>query len=125
MVFGRPPDLIGSRVIEARASLIRDPAKRLRFLRNSQHLCRIQPPRRKRLKNLGVALLCGFALVPYPAPNSIAGTAVLPSRAAVRVPDAIPRVWPADTGDGYELYSNGLRIETGFTVSSRAREAYV
>ena len=72
-----------------------------------------------------MALLCGVALTPYPAPNSIAGTAVLASRAAAHVADAVPKVWLVDAGDGYELYSNGLRIETGFTVSNVARKARV
>ncbi len=111
-----------NRLIQARASRILDPVERLRFLRSSP--LSIEAARRKRLTSLGVALLCWGALVPYPSPNSIAGTTALPAPAAVRGPDLTARVWPVESRDGYELYSNGLRIETGFTVSGRPREAF-
>ena len=64
------------------------------------------------------------ASVPTSRPEAV--PPAISSAEAPRLPPAAPAVspagvWQVEKGDGYELYSNGLRVETGFAVTGPAR----
>lgn len=88
-------------------------------------------PRRVRLA-FGVALVlalaaAGIGLVAYPRPlpQTPVAAATTPARTLAAVAEELPeaprgiapeRIWLVDSGSGFELYSNGLRIDTSYAV---------
>jgi hypothetical protein len=105
---------------ELQANLIADPVAKLRFLRQAPG-----PIARKRRFAIiiGITFLGFAALSPSPAI-----TPVLPGPDLTHLAPpvtAIKPVWQVDQRDDYEVYSNGLRIETGFLAApGRARGTY-
>jgi hypothetical protein len=79
------------------------------------------------------ALLAGLAVrkePPAPAP-AVAAQPVDPQPPIEPLPESLPpdvlglvpgTIWLADRGPGWELYSNGLRIETTYAVAGQQRE---
>lgn len=91
------------------------------------------------------ALLAGLAIqIHAPAPAVASATVIVPPAKLVQAPQAVApqqpveplpeslpadalglvpgTIWLADRGPGWELYSNGLRIETTYAVSGTQRE---
>ncbi len=100
------------------------------------------PRRARRALNVAALLLvaaAGIALAAYP--RSRATPAVAPAAAslagapqALPVAEALPdvprtvapeRVWLVESGKGFELYSNGLRIDTSYAVAGEPRRYHV
>jgi len=96
------------------------------------------PPRRRpvavatrarRAANWAALLLAvagGLAIAAYPRPRPAASVALPLPPVAEELPPPPPGitpegVWRVDSGDGFELYSNGLRIDTAWTVPSEKR----
>ncbi len=84
------------------------------------------------------ALLAGFAVQRDPPSTAVSSTSVAapPSSPTVQLPPVEPlpeslpadalgivpsTIWLADRGPGWELYSNGLRIETTYAVTGEPR----
>jgi hypothetical protein len=98
-----------------------------------------QPRNTRRALNAAALLLVtatGIAVAAYPRARSIGaapaaeapfpGAALLPATAAESLPElprgVVPeRIWKVDSGPGFELYSNGLRIDTSFARSGEPR----
>jgi N-acetylmuramoyl-L-alanine amidase-like protein len=116
--------------VESQAGSIEDPIMRLRFLKvcaaATPDLVPAQPrERRKGLPAICFALLLAGLLVPgyeasngenvsdRPAPHLSSGSA-----------DAFANVWLVDKSKDFETYSNGLRIDTRYTVSNDDRLFY-
>jgi hypothetical protein len=90
------------------------------------------PRRARRAVNVAAVLLvaaAGLALASYP--RAWRGPAV-PAAVAGPTPGPVPafdplggvepvRIWKVDSGPGFELYSNGLRIDTTWTVAGEPR----
>jgi hypothetical protein len=84
------------------------------------------------------ALLAGLALQidtksppPVVAIAPLAATAAIPEPPLASVAESLPNdvigmmpttIWLADRGPGWELYSNGLRIETAYSVTGKGRQ---
>lgn len=115
-----PPAPWREHAIAVRANFIRDPARRLRFLRRSAAPTR---PRRRRRHRLLQALLLGLAVLVWPPPTAsdANGTRLFRSGIALPPGPAASPVWLVDTQNGLEIYSNGLRIETRFQTEGRTR----
>jgi hypothetical protein len=109
--------------IERQAETIADPVERLRYVRMATRPAQTALRwTRRRLVGLGAA--AGLALAMRSDARHGAGrmarVTVVP---AVPRPlaDAIPNVWPVEQNAQYDLYSNGLRVENGLTVTNEAR----
>jgi hypothetical protein len=128
------------RLLEWRARSIKDPAERLQFLQRS---LRPSPAGRGSIRaltrlpvltGLGLAL-AGIGLMPacrralgLALPFVLASTPATPKvqiapPSVVRNTAARPlaHVWQVEAGRQFDLYSNGLRVENRFQVSSGAR----
>jgi hypothetical protein len=96
---------------------------------------RVRPPfprRARRAANAAALLLvaaAGLALASYPRSRpapSVPVAAARPTLAAEAL-DPLPRgvaparIWMVDSGPGFELYSNGLRIETTYATAGEPR----
>ncbi len=96
---------------------------------------RVRPPQHRRARRaVNAALLlvvaaAGLALASYPRSRP-APAAIPPAQALAPVADVLvpmprgvapARIWMADSGAGFELYSNGLRIDTTYAVTSEKR----
>jgi N-acetylmuramoyl-L-alanine amidase len=140
-----PPSLGRTPRIERHAGRIHDPVARLRFLRKAasprpHHVwiwflrtnftLRWHP--RWQIRYLGwAALVLTLAIVPSPIPNGTAGMFVRERRlvspaseGTFSLPTPVPQVWMVEHSDTSELYSNGLRIDSSFTVPNRPRAQY-
>lgn len=120
----RVPNWLLAPVIEWRARRISDPVERLRFLRlvaGGNYLkTRLATAR---VRGGAIVLLLLALLAPI-QPNSGANSlrfhrSLAP--AAPEAPDRISNVWMVEKKAGYEIYSNGLRIETRFAVAGEPR----
>ncbi|MGD8896172.1 MAG: hypothetical protein PVJ73_09075, partial [Acidobacteriota bacterium] len=173
-VFGLRPDPIAE--IEERCRTIRDPVKKLRYVRRSleryeslderfqavplapvrwalYRMSRVDraralfspnpngalnappyrpsavAPRARQAANWAAALLvvaAGLALASYPRsqPNDAAAPGVTPVAEHLPATQATlpPRgVWLVDSGEDFELYSNGLRIDTTYAIAGDPR----
>jgi hypothetical protein len=94
------------------------------------------PRRARRAVNVAALLVvaaAGLALASYPRSKPVTAAAA-PGPAAAPAPapatealDPLPRgvaparIWMADSGPGFELYSNGLRIDTTYAVAGEPR----
>jgi hypothetical protein len=98
------------------------------------------PRRARRALNTAAALLAaaaGIALAAYPrAPSAPAPATLAPAAATGQAPVAeeLPeaprgvapeRIWLVDSGPAFELYSNGLRIDTTYAVAGEPRRYHV
>jgi hypothetical protein len=97
---------------------------------------RVRPPlqrRARRAVNAAFVLVvtaAGLALASYPRSKPVPA-ALLPTPATpppvTESLDPLPRgvaparIWMADSGPGFELYSNGLRVDTTYSVGSEPR----
>ncbi len=123
----RPPHRIVEQIVGWRARQISDPVERLRYLQRSaggasKHRHSLGWRRRTAI------FLLGFLLIPPPT----ASDANISSSLRIRETDPVPgeasaepeppRVWLVERTPDYEVYSNGLRIETRFTVSCQPRK---
>jgi hypothetical protein len=118
-------------MIEWRATAIRDPIEKLRYLRlvTSPASTPGLGPEARRLWLVGVISLAlailsgnaGFNTGPRPSVRPL----VLPPPVVVsRTWDSSSGVWLVNQRDGAETYSNGLRIDNGLAVSNIPRESY-
>lgn len=144
--MGAPAKTPGKHIeslIDWRARQIGDPVQRLRFLRSATaHVSASRNSARlwKRkswiagaivvitgliLVPLGKRALAGSASVPpVRFPNTRPSVAVMPKR-SVSLPDQPPpRVWLVEKRQDYEVYSNGLRIETSYTTPNEPRGSF-
>jgi hypothetical protein len=125
--------------IERRAERIHDPIQRLRFLRQEMaesYLAEPKPNPVRIAKHTGwFALVLILTLATGPAPKGAAETTarergLLVPRAVPYINATIPtvpasaRVWRVDRSETSEVYSNGLRVDTTFTVSNRPRAKF-
>lgn len=111
------------------AGYIEDPVRRLRFLRAAApkpslagRLARIGLRRWMLWSAIPLALLIPFLLKlaagkPRPLPASPVAAQPAPVRG---IPAAVP-VWQVEQSGDSEVYSNGLRIDTRYTVATRPR----
>ena len=115
-------------VIDWRAQRIDDPVRKLAYLRRSMD-DRPLPVRRPiwRRLMLGAGLIATCALL-IPAPPVVSDVSpaaarhqVFPERRAGAMPQHFAKVWMVEEGPEYELYSNGLRIDTSFAVANNPR----
>lgn len=114
---------IVARAVGWRASRIADPVERLRFLRRHAPPVEAVAVSRQRyvwiaggIAALGAALGASYTITPPPEPKAA-------SAAPVSAP--IGNVWQVEAKPGYEVYSNGLRIETAESVSNGTRHGVV
>ncbi len=117
--------------VEWTARQIGDPVWRLRYLQ-SKVPAPARTPRWKSRKTIGIltflaASMVLAALIPrVPGAASAATVMPVPALPAVLhvIRDAEPAVtdvWPVEQTAGYEIYSNGLRIENQYAISYRPR----
>jgi hypothetical protein len=100
------------------------------------------PRRARRALNVAAVILvaaAGIALAAYPRSTPLPPTAAAPAAAslaaaAAPVAEELPevprgvapeRIWLVDSGSGFELYSNGLRIDTSYAVAGDPRRYHV
>lgn len=114
-----PPGLIAGRLLEWKAQQISDPVARLRFLRRTTRLCKPVPFAGRTVVLSTAALV--VAVLSVPLLNRIVGawgpdskpTVSMLVHAAVPVtPARLAEIWVVERKDDFEVYSNGLRIET-------------
>jgi len=113
-------ELIHRTDIEVAAQEILDPIQRLKYVRNAT-ATEVKPDlTRRRMVWLGLAA----ALLPAWSDNGRWRRTAAASKTVAANPRStggIPDVWPVEQTDAYDLYSNGLRIENGFTVANEPR----
>jgi hypothetical protein len=111
--------------VEWRAERIDDPISRLRYLRS------VAPPRdpKDRRVRVRAGVLLGVVAIATasaflvramtrvePLPSHI--RRIRPTAPAV---NSVPDVWQVDKGADWEMYSNGLRIDTRYTIPNHCR----
>ncbi|MEO7143528.1 MAG: peptidoglycan recognition family protein [Bryobacteraceae bacterium] len=125
-------------LVEWRARRIEDPVERLRYLRrstsgDSSRGTAGAAKRRlhifhKYLRGVAPSLLYVLVLLPAPTPSSTMDTERWEQ--AVQSPfgnparEVYPAIWQVEKTGGYEVYSNGLRIEDQYATSNRPRALY-
>jgi hypothetical protein len=111
--------------IDRVAKHIPDPLMRLRYLQAVAPQPR--PPRHRLWKCLAISVVCAILMgaapprariMPVMPRLSTPTGAPVPATPAPTVPSA---VWTVETGPEFELFSNGLRIETRYAVANRPR----
>lgn len=111
-------------LIEWRARRIADPVERLRFLRRATG-GGLFGSRVVSFRGWGPAFAFPLLLLLAPIHSKSDANSVGIRRPAAgspaQTPDRIPNVWLVEKAPGQEIYSNGLRIETGFAVSGEPR----
>ena len=112
--------------VESKADRIADPVGRLRYLRTTAPDVAPTPTKRSRtwirllplvfvlLGASGFLLRARIEVEPLPA-----FTRLGPPRATVGQP--VPDVWRVEQGRDFEIYSNGLRIESRYAISTHVR----
>ncbi len=111
--------------VEWRAERIDDPIVRLRYLRSAA------PPRDPKDRSVRVraGVLLGLVVIATASTflvRAMTRVEPLPSYTRhIRPPmpssDTVPDVWQVDKGADWESYSNGLRIDTRYTISNHHR----
>jgi len=119
-VYSEDPVERTLRLIAWNARMIRDPARRLRYLRGA--MIPESGPRRRasRWRRLGPA--CGFLaglLLPLPCGSDRLGIPRATVKLAAAPREATPAIWLVEMSAEFELYSNGLRVENLFAVENR------
>jgi hypothetical protein len=122
-VVGRFPTFVNAAEIEKQAQKISDPLDRLRYLRQATGLA--NPPRSGRRWTWLASFVLAVTIV---APHSVSDANVgrtqdlkLPLRALQKPASEILNVWLVDKTNDFEIYSNGLRVETQLSVSNEPR----
>jgi hypothetical protein len=121
MMVRRFPSFVNVRKTERRAQTITDPLERLRYLRR---VTGSAPPSRVPWKLLA-SLLVAASAIPLHSVSDATVRPVLDLRAPLPTAgpagSSVPNVWLVDKSADFEVYSNGLRIETGLSVSGEPR----
>jgi len=116
---------LAQKLIELRASRIQDPVVRLRYLQQRIGLAR--PARRSRSKGpilLFLLLLASLVIAYKPSKTEARESFVPLPRVTAAGADVFTTVWLVEHTKDFEIYSNGLRIDDRYTVSSDPRTAY-
>ena len=116
-------------VVDWLAGQIHDPVAKLRFLKIAANHGRPDARKRSGLRRyllLGVVCLPAAVLLVHamgrgqtPPPRVL--RAVIPPAAPSRPAGEPPPIWQVEKTPDYEVYSNGLRIETRYTTSTHHR----
>ena len=129
MASPAPKRLEPDRYVGRRAAQIDDPLERLALLRGKMGHRRLAPADRPPWKRFtfGAVVILAFSLA-IPTPTVVSDvsketsrTNLFPEKGLARVPASFAGVWLVDEGKDFEVYSNGLRIETGFAVANQGR----
>jgi N-acetylmuramoyl-L-alanine amidase len=119
----RFPNFADAVKIEGHAQRISDPLERLRYLRQATWTA--APQRSGRRWTLLASFVLGIVVLPL---HSVSDANVrrtldleLPLPAPRTPGSDIPNVWLVDKTSEFEVYSNGLRVETQFSVSAEPR----
>lgn len=121
------PGLLAARLVDWRAKRISDPIERLRFLRRTAPYATVPLEGWYRSIAIGLTalLMAGFAVPPLL--RSVRGVqgGTIPAEIALipraAHPDRLPDVWLVERKADYEIYSNGLRVETQAVAFEQAR----
>jgi hypothetical protein len=118
-------------MIEWRATAIRDPIERLRYLRlvtSPAKTFRLGAEQRRLwlagLIAVALAIFSGNAGLSSNSRPSVRPLVLPPPVVVSRTWDNSSGVWLVDQRNGAETYSNGLRIDNSFAVSNSPRESY-
>jgi hypothetical protein len=115
------------------ANRIADPIERLRFLRHTVGDRCVWNPRseagrafyRSRRAHM-IAALCALLLLPAGTMTSANRLwkrgPIVSGQASEAAPETFPNVWPVESNQGFETYSNGLRIERRYEVANEPRK---
>ena len=126
MAAVKPPGFLAAPVVSWRAKRIADPVERLRYLQaagrwSARRFVPVSVWRGVTLTALVPVLLWAWFLVPAPVPSSVRST--LPVSAPQHV-ETRTAVWVVEDQPGFEVYSNGLRVEKEFTTHNHPRTDY-
>jgi len=122
----RPSKLVAECWVEWRADRIQDPVRRLRYLRaNSVPTPCSHGTSRSWFRVVAILFtIVGTSCFLLRARMTVAPLPDLARRAAPpRAPgfESLPEVWPVEQNHDFEIYSNGLRIETRQAVENHLR----
>jgi N-acetylmuramoyl-L-alanine amidase len=119
MVVQRLPSFVDAPKIERHAQGISDPLDRLRYLRQATAA---GPPNRRR-RTLLISFVLAVAVIPLHTTSNanVRRAPDFPLRAARQAGSDVPNVWLVDKTSEFEVYSNGLRVETQLSVSGEPR----
>ena len=119
MVVQRLPSFVDAPKIERHAQGISDPLDRLRYLRQATAA---GPPNRRR-RTLLISFVLAVAVIPLHTTSNanVRRAPDLPLRATRQAGSDVPNVWLVDKTSEFEVYSNGLRVETQLSVSNEPR----
>ena len=113
-------------LLELRASRIKDPVARLRFLR--RRMIPLRPLRQRRNKGHLFLFAVVLASLLVPAYRTSKGQARQTAASLPPVPavgaDVFTDVWLVEHTKDFEVYSNGLRIDNRYTVANEPRASY-
>jgi N-acetylmuramoyl-L-alanine amidase len=120
-----PLKSLAENLIELRASRIQDPVARLRYLQRRIGLARPAPRTRSKAPVLLFLLLLASLLIAYKPSKTEARQSLLSlTRLTASGADVFTDVWLVEQTKDFEIYSNGLRIDNRYAVSSDSRAAY-
>jgi hypothetical protein len=118
----RLPTFVLAPVVEWRASRLHDPVAKLRFLKNAaQHrsqfrdALRLKEPWQQRI------VFIAFALLFFPKHTVSDANSVYAEQLAslnLNATEKYANVWMVDRNKGFEVYSNGLRVETKYEMQA-------
>ena len=114
-------------LIELRASRIKDPVARLRYLQQRvDRFPRATPRRRSKAPLVLFLILLASLLVPAYKPSKTEASASMGALPSIPAPsaDVFTKVWLVDQTKDFEIYSNGLRIDNHYAVSNDPRIPY-
>lgn len=130
----KAPSTYAASILDWRAKQIDDPVKRLKFLREaSARAAGIERnlPRHRKIALSGAAVLAagliGVLVMPRLSSmmrkpdDQVLAAARLDAGRMTAVADRVPDVWLVEKKDQYEVYSNGLRIESAGAVNEAPR----
>jgi hypothetical protein len=122
------PGLLAARIVDWRARRIADPIERLRFLRRTAPYVAVPFSRWYRTVTIGITacLLAGFAIPPLLRSVRVLQSHTLPASIELSPKsgshDRLPEVWLVERKPDYEVYSNGLRVETQAVAFEQRRQ---
>jgi hypothetical protein len=119
------PKSLAQNFIELRARRIQDPVARLRYLQ--RHIGTARPARWSRSKGpvlLSLLLLASLLIAYKPSKTEDRQSLALLPRITAAGADVFTDVWLVDHSKEFEIYSNGLRIDDRWAVSSDSRVSY-
>ena len=123
MVVQRLPSLVEAPKLERHAQAISDPLERLRYLRQATGIAAPHPSQRRWI--LLVSVVLAVAVIPLHSTSN--ANVRRPQDLNLRSPAPrpagldVPNVWLVDKTNEFEVYSNGLRVETQLSVSNEPR----